>query len=255
MKNYNFHKSAIKATPKFTLLELIFVIVIFLVLVALLLPILQKAKHSTKLVIGLSNQRQIFLGQLEFAKDRDGINSIAPLRTPWHAYVASNSGYVADNPVHIGRLYTQEYVDNIEVFYSPLSNECPNMGVRSKDYIEKNSHRKGEWRSYSGQNFGGNYTRSSFMVNTLQYRKAGIPTPGINTDYDFDSLDRAPFITDWLTKKLWNHSAPIWNMVKIDGSGKSHESFKLDERMQTTNLFGDRWHLHAWGLDALLEEE
>ena len=48
----------------FTLIELLIVITILLILVAILLPAIFRAREKTMLMVGLSNQRQVFMGAL-----------------------------------------------------------------------------------------------------------------------------------------------------------------------------------------------
>jgi prepilin-type N-terminal cleavage/methylation domain-containing protein len=63
----------IMSKPKgFTLVELLVVIGIIAVLVALLLPALNKARDHAQLLKCLSNERQIYQGMLVFSLDHDG---------------------------------------------------------------------------------------------------------------------------------------------------------------------------------------
>lgn len=59
-------------TRRFTLMELLVVITVIAILVALLLPVLARARHKARMVLCLSNVRQVGLGLTMSAQDHDG---------------------------------------------------------------------------------------------------------------------------------------------------------------------------------------
>lgn len=79
-----------KALPKpfrgFTLIELLVVIAIVVVLAALLLPALARAKEQARRVKCISNLKQISLAVKDFALDHDWKN-------PWHAAVSDGGTF------------------------------------------------------------------------------------------------------------------------------------------------------------------
>ncbi len=56
----------------FTLLELVVVVAIVMVLIALLLPVVNKARYEAKVVACLSNLRQIGVGLTNYAMENEG---------------------------------------------------------------------------------------------------------------------------------------------------------------------------------------
>ena len=56
---------------RFTLIELLVVIAIIGILAAMLLPVLTKAKYTSKLIVCLNNQKQVALAQVIYADSND----------------------------------------------------------------------------------------------------------------------------------------------------------------------------------------
>ena len=84
----------------FTLIELLVVLVAIAVLAALLLPLLENARSSTRTATGLSNQRQIAIGIGTYTIDFDetlplGFSDIGGAYTNW---ASSVSTYLGSSP-------------------------------------------------------------------------------------------------------------------------------------------------------------
>src|SRR5262245_33313157 len=86
----------------FTLIELLVVIAIIAVLVAMLLPALQRAKESGKSILCIGNLRQLYLANLNYASDNNDVpppmnDATSPIYTAccytWPYYLMPYLGY------------------------------------------------------------------------------------------------------------------------------------------------------------------
>jgi prepilin-type N-terminal cleavage/methylation domain-containing protein len=101
----------------FTLMELLVVIAIIAMLLAILLPALNKAKELARKVICGSNVHQIALGLGTYAVDNDGY---LPLIRYWSQATQDLGPDNADNAnIQMTALYVLDYVPEIDIYYSP----------------------------------------------------------------------------------------------------------------------------------------
>lgn len=122
------HRSAPGSCRGFTLLELLVSISLIALLIAMLLPALQQARHTARQMTCASNLRQLTLGLVMYAHDdaRD--------RTPWMnvpsqrygdsvgLYVnASRQYYGGTEARGIGLLHSQQYVQGGHIFHCPMA--------------------------------------------------------------------------------------------------------------------------------------
>jgi hypothetical protein len=107
-----------RTQERFTLIELLTVIMIIAVLIAMLLPALHRTRESARRASCASNQHQIGIAAFLYAKNSNFyMPPAAPVIGPgWGQWL---SYYRRRRPVGLGYLWEAGYVDSGEVFYCP----------------------------------------------------------------------------------------------------------------------------------------
>jgi prepilin-type N-terminal cleavage/methylation domain-containing protein len=110
-----------KATPRpaFTLIELLVVIAVIALLLAILLPGLQRARHSAMRIVCLSNLKQIGVGMHAYANSN---NELLPDNfDPAHPYAAAYLVGANVRYTRLGRLWKDKAIPDPKAFYCPTS--------------------------------------------------------------------------------------------------------------------------------------
>ena len=116
---------------KFTLIELLIVMAIIGILVTILMPSLNKARHKAVQAVCMSNQRQLAGGTAIFAKNNNDRLMYANYFTnePWRMATPHNNYYLHYNnrqTMNHGYLYKEEIVTSVASIISgeALTVEC-----------------------------------------------------------------------------------------------------------------------------------
>lgn len=216
----------------FTLVELLVVISIIAILLAILIPAMNRAKETAKRIICSNQQKQVALGMNTYISDYDGMlpwyGGIDPLFTPPHCSSAADAEdyerhpYVAFKgdkdkvnwleggvstgdpiPMRLGCLYKRAIIKNAKVFYCP-SNKT--TGYRYEDYIEPLApNTSKEWGTLDQKV---NVDSNPWVRVGLTYYPVGakgcrldvLGTPRV-TPRKFEQMDsQKPFLAD----RIWN---------------------------------------------------
>ena len=108
-----------KQAVGFTIIELLVVITIIAILVAILLPTLNRVREQTRRVLCVGNTQQVGAAMMSFARDNDGDlpGGNATLYRGW----GIDSTYAVPSKSEMGTSFfvTQGYIPSAEVLYCP----------------------------------------------------------------------------------------------------------------------------------------
>ena len=190
----------------FTLIELLVVISIIALLLAILMPALQKIKERARLVVCQTNHKNLILGWKLYANDNDGRLVGAHTSPPKSSY----SGWV-DNPASLsledkilavkrGLLF--KYMKTVDVY------NCPS-DKRDFDGVQN------AWRTYSivDSMNGGSWGAESFK------KEPQIPSPADKIVFLEEFDPRGWNMGSWVIQEPLNLENYTW----IDGLGVYHK--------------------------------
>jgi prepilin-type N-terminal cleavage/methylation domain-containing protein len=252
----------VKIKKGFTLVELLVVISIIAILLAVLIPAMNRAKETAKRIICSNQQKQVALGLNTYVSDNDGVMpwyggidpSFAPPHVPAlgsdaedyerHPYVAfrgdpSKVDFLEPAnatgkpiPMRLGCLYKKNVIKAAKAFYCPSSKS---RQYRYDDYTEPTDPKASREWSFLPQKVnepappGNQWVRVGYVYYPISAKgalKDNYKTPLV-TPRKFENMDSLkPFLAD----RLWNTSDVIEKGSNLCVSGMdnlTHNNGKL----------------------------
>ncbi len=249
-----------KTKKAFTLVELLVVISIIAILLAVLIPAMNRAKETAKRIICSNQQKQVALGVNAYCSDYDGMmpwyGGFDPLYpAPWNASSTTDhsaqdterhpwcalrdntdkpdylEGRVAGGkpvPMRVGCLYRRKILKTGKIFYCPSNKE---KGYLYDSYVDPaGTNTSYEWLT-TPQKINKDSTNEWVRFGLTYYPISitstmdGMGTP-IVTARKFDQLDsQKPFLAD----RIWNTTEGVGTpQANLTGMDKlSHNNGKL----------------------------
>jgi len=237
------------AVTGFTLIELLVVISIVTMLMAILLPALNKARSSANRIHCGSTQRQLGIGYISYTLDFKGripIPTTHSANTHYTLYrdVASVKKYT-DGSMGLGLLYSKNYVMSPRVFY------CTEFRSDSNDTtLQPFKDPKGAVATFMNR-FGKTGSSNDVWSTYLMIKVANVQLPGTSgtagfqdadglvTDVRIDPNDGYQYISGILDRNIkapagrfyplvtcmqhaqfrrWSHDGKFTNRLAVDGS-------------------------------------
>ena len=164
----------------FTIVEMLLVITVFLVLVALLLPVLSRAKQKAVRTQCLSNFRQCFTASVLFAKDRN----LMMQRAPSNPNAELDAYRYRKNSI----LNLRAYIGSFDVWSCPNVDQPERIDDRANDF-----RRNSDLRS-NVQYFPGNISTRSYRIS-----------PNMK-DQNSDDIIISDIVYTWAGRYVTNHS-------------------------------------------------
>ena len=182
----------------FTLIELLVVIAIIAILLAILLPSLQRVKEQARVVMCLTNFKAIGVGMFLYAEGQEG--KLMTNEDAMHPYTAYRGDGAYDvEPKHstamkLGLLYETGIIEDPEIFY------CPSNPSSQKSRLYVSYCSPGEWgtlpQNYNTENGSNNWVRTGCSYYPQSRKKTLPATTNVLTGAPVDFADITDNQTD-----------------------------------------------------------
>ena len=210
---------------KFTILELLIVITIILILAALLLPMMHKAKTKTRDIECLNSIRQNIMGLTVFAKNNDNsFPDAVRMHSPQHVRY---SVYEAFGFANLGVLWNENYIEPEIMFCAQNNAGDSYSNKRYQFYL--NDGKFDPWTIFREK--GIDAARQAYIFYPYQMDL------NRRNDLKIQNIDNGEMlISDGIWENYHNQFDPMWGVGKIDGSAKFQVSQKNFEYTNLTDL-------------------
>ena len=230
---------------KFTLIELMMVVVIFLILVALLLPVLSRAKNKARDVECVSHINQNMAALIVYASDNDAaLPTVSKFGTPQYArfsYSRHDSKFQ-----NLGHLWDQGYIDP-KLTFCPQANASKGFRRKKYQFYLKDK----EFDPYTRIVEDGIYAvRQAYILYPYEMSVTKRNELKIR-DIEQDQL----FLSDGIWEAYHTAFDPSWAVGKIDGSVIFHTSFENFEYRSMTKQIPLSWSKAKKCREKILNKE
>ena len=222
----------------FTLVELLVVIAIIMILSALLLPALARARESVKKIVCVSNQNQLMKGLTTYADDSNGYicfvtshnpSSMAPVST-WVQLLTGESGFPAAIP--------PKYIANKNIFICPSNTQQQEFTALWHTY-----------GMYDGAADSGYSARKNIVGDYMTFKSSAYVLYSVHR---LKKPSGMMLLADSATTKAGMEGKPFWywgpsyinNAIELTGIHMIHNNFAntafFDGHVATLSVWGMR---------------
>ncbi|HCO95461.1 MAG TPA: hypothetical protein DIU00_16180 [Phycisphaerales bacterium] len=195
-----------KRTNGFTLIELLVVIAIIAILMAILVPTLNRAKEQGKRAVCLSNLKQMMLAWMMYADDNDdkvvrtrAVNDKTSPDQGWVGwqYLDESKEQQFEN-IKRGRLF--KYIKDVKAYRCPVASSYEGLRTYCVACVWNNGFNRGRASVYGAQKDQIIMTRSSVKQPAL--RMVFADTVGSDQDAMYTVMYNVP---EWRNTPNWRH--------------------------------------------------
>ncbi|HOD82739.1 MAG: hypothetical protein BWX88_03227 [Planctomycetes bacterium ADurb.Bin126] len=229
----------------FTLVELLVVVAIMSLLLMILTPALQNARHLSRQVICGSNLHQISVGLAGYAQSQRGelppfhISGTKSLTETWHTYIAYENSTRTNGrmtPWNMAMAYETGHVGNWRAFYCP-SNKDPlhRMETWTEPWGGSVEGDPKKQRIRMAYNYNPHQTPSRYLYTRLSEMPADKTV----------AMDLLAFDIYWMPEKLFHGWPPGWNLAFPGGQVIFSASYDVHEYIYSL-AYGGGDVGHSW---------